>query len=129
MQNRLQRAIALVVASCILFAGFAELRHETSVVHVRDAIHGELQHAHALADFHELSTTPHLHNRDVNAEHEAGSCALLAALGYSTIVGGQPRAAVTLDAIAIVDAIVITLEPPALELYLLAPKTSPPTIG
>src|SRR5688572_21945495 len=88
--RRGQRAIALLLAGCVVLSGFAALRHESTVAHVHGALSGELEHAHELADFHELSTTPHLHGRSVDGHGDAGVCILLAALDHSTIVSGSP---------------------------------------
>ena len=126
--RRGRRAIALLLAACVVLSGLAALSHETTVAHVHGAVSGELEHAHELADFHELSTTPHLHGRSVEAHGDAGACSLLAALDHATIVpaaaGGvtiaPPAAATTTPKFA--------FEPPALALYRLAPKTSPPAL-
>lgn len=121
-------AIALLLAGCVVFAGLAALRHETTVAHVHGALTGELAHAHALADYHELSTTPHLHDRNVEAGSEVGGCALLAALDHATILpGSSPDSPASLAA-ALTTMLVLALEPPALALYRLAPKTSPPVV-
>jgi hypothetical protein len=128
MQDRLRRAIALLLTCCVLLAGIAALRHEAKVAHVRDARSGRLQHAHALADFHELSTTPHLHGRNVDADHEAGGCTLLAALEHSTIMAPAAPSGLIAQVATHATTPLVALEPPALALYLLAPKTSPPAI-
>ncbi len=124
--RRSRRAIALLLAGCVVFAGLAALRHETAVAHVRGALTGELEHAHALADYHELSTTPHLHGRDVDAHAEAGACHLLAALDHSTILPGSPLTSSTVRPLAVTAVLPFALEPPARAVYRLAPKTSPP---
>lgn len=126
--RRGRRAIALLLAGCVVLSGLVLLNHQTTVAHVHGALSGELEHAHALADYHELSTTPHLHGRDVDAHAEAGVCGLLAALDHATILAGslgdatatQPASGAALPA--------FTLDPPALALYRLAPKTSPPAL-
>lgn len=126
--RRGRRAIALVLAGCVVLSGLAALRHETTVAHVHGALSGELEHAHELADFHELSTTPHLHGRSDDAHVEAGACALLAALDHATILPGSPAAATAALPVAVTTLAVVTPETPALALYRLAPKTSPPAL-
>ncbi len=127
--RRGRRAIALLLAGCVVFAGLAALRHETTVAHVHGALTGELEHAHALADYHELSTTPHLHDRNVDANHETGACALLAALDHATILPGSFLGSPASQAVALTTTLVLALEPPAFALYRLAPKTSPPSVA
>jgi len=124
--RRGRRAIALMLAGCVVFAGLAALRHETTVAHVHGAQTGELAHAHALADYHELSTTPHLHGRDVDAHHEAGRCALLAALDHSTILTCSPTASAVARPSAVPSLAHPPQAPPSFARYRLAPKTSPP---
>lgn len=124
--TRGRRAFALFLAGCVVFAGLAALRHETSVTHVRGALTGELEHAHALADFHELSTTPHLHGRDVDAHEGEGACALLAALDHATILPDVAAASAISQPVAVAGIPVFPVAPPSLALYRLAPKTSPP---
>jgi len=126
--RRGRRAIALLLAGCVVFAGLAALRHETTVAHVHGALTGELAHAHALADYHELATTPHLHGRNVDANHETGACALLAALDHATILPGSPAASTAALPAPLALVAILLPEPPALALYRLAPKTSPPAI-
>jgi hypothetical protein len=118
-----------VLAGCVVFAGLAALRHETTVAHVHGALSGELEHAHELADFHELSTTPHLHGRSVDAHGETGACALLAALDHATILPGAPAGSTAARPAAVTTPPWFALAPPALALYRLAPKTSPPAVG
>jgi len=121
------RAIALLLTGCVLFAGLAALRHEATVAHAHGALTGAAEHTHALAELHELSTTPHLHGRNVEA-HADGACTLLAALDHSTILtratchDAAPRPIIQVAQLA------VTLTPLAHALYRLAPKTSPPAI-
>lgn len=124
--TRGRRAIALLLAGCVVFAGLAALRHETTVAHVHGALTGELEHAHALADFHELSTTPHLHGRNVETGTDTGACTLLASLDHATILPGSPAASTGAQPAAIVAIAILPFDPPARALYRLAPKTSPP---
>jgi hypothetical protein len=126
--RRGRRAIALLLASCIVLSGLVLLRHQTAVAHVHGAQSGELEHAHALADYHELSTTPHLHGRDVDAHEETGVCALIAALDHASIIPGSPGDATAAKPVAVTVLAAFTLDPPALALYRLAPKTSPPAL-
>lgn len=127
--GRARRTLALAAACSILVTGLLALRHETTVAHVREALTGALAHAHALADHHEQSATPHLHGRDVEAHPEAGACALLAALDHATILADAPAGlAAAPSAVALeVPATDAVITPRAL--YLLAPKTSPPAIA
>lgn len=121
-----RRTIALVLAGCVVFAGLAALRHETTVAHVHAAVSGALEHAHALADFHVLSTTPHLHGRNVETGTETGECTLLAALAHATIVPDSLVASAIARWVAVVGLAAVAFEPPARAVYRLAPKTSPP---
>lgn len=123
--RRGRRAIALLLAGCVVLSGLAALRHETAVAHVRGALTGELEHAHELAEFHEDSTTPHLHGRNIDA-HAEGACALLAALDHATILPAAVLAATAAHPVAVVTVEPLALDAPALALYRLAPKTSPP---
>jgi hypothetical protein len=123
--RRGRRAIALLLAGCVVLSGLAALRHETAVAHVRGALTHELQHAHELAEFHEQSTTPHLHGRNVDA-HGEGACALLAALDHATILPGSPAWFSPTQPAAILAVATLPFDPPARALYRLAPKTSPP---
>lgn len=127
-QRRGRRAIALLLAGCVVLSGLAALRHESTVAHVYGALSGELEHAHELADFHELSTTPHLHGRSVDAHGDAGACALLAALDHSTIVSGSPTDSTAPRPAAVTTIPLFAFERPTLALYRLAPKTSPPAL-
>ena len=43
---------ALVACALLLLTVLGALRHESSVAHVRDAVSGQLRHAHALAFHH-----------------------------------------------------------------------------
>jgi len=124
--GRGRRAIALLLAGCVVLSGLVALRHEASVAHVQDALTGELQHAHALADFHEQSTTPHLHGRNVETGTETGACELLAALDHATILPTTPAASTAAQLTATVAVAILPFDPPARALYRLAPKTSPP---
>ncbi len=128
MQNGpVRRTLALALALCVWVVGLAALRHETAVAHVRDALTGAVAHAHALAERHEQhSTTPHLHGRDVAADHESGECVLLAALDHATILPTLPSGAEVATAADLDLVPALALAPTAQTLYLLAPKTSPP---
>lgn len=126
--RRGRRALALLLAGCVVLSGLFLLRHQATVAHVHGALSGELEHAHALADYHELSTTPHLHGRDVDAHEETGVCALTAALDNVSIIPGSPADAADVGPLVVADQAAITLDPPALALYRLAPKTSPPAL-
>lgn len=123
-----RRAIALLLAGCVVFAGLAALRHEAAVAHVQGALTGELEHAHALADFHELSTTPHLHGRKVETGTETGVCALLAALDHATMVPCSSSASSAAQPAAVTAVLVLSHAPPTYTLFRLAPKTSPPAV-
>ncbi len=123
--GRGRSAIALLLATCVLLSGVFLLRHETAVAHVRGALTGDLQHAHELAEFHELSTTPHLHGRNVDA-HGEGACALLAALDHATIVPAAPAGATAPQPATIFAVEIRPFDAPPRALYRLAPKTSPP---
>ncbi|MBA3456767.1 MAG: hypothetical protein H0T42_27005 [Deltaproteobacteria bacterium] len=126
--RRGRRAIALLLAGCVVLSGLVALRHASAVAHVHGAGSGELEHAHELADFHENSTTPHLHGRSVDAHAHAGVCSLLAANDQTTILPGCPGDATSVQPIAITTTPRFALEPPALARYRLAPKTSPPAL-
>ena len=129
MQLRRGRgALALLLASCVVLSGLFLLRHQATVAHVHGALSGALEHAHALADYHELSTTPHLHGRDVDASCEVGVCALIAALDHATIVSTGSVAATVTHPVVVVALPAVAHDPPARTLYRLAPKTSPPTL-
>jgi len=127
--RRGRRSISLPLSVCFVFSGLAAVRHETTVAHVRGALTGELHHAHELADYHELSTTPHLHGRDVDAHAEASVCSLLAALDHSTIVTGSPCHDAAPQATVAVAQLAAPPPPLAHALYRLAPKTSPPALA
>ena len=121
-------AIALLLASCVVLSGLFLLRHQATVAHVHGALSGALEHAHALADHHELSTTPHLHGREVDAHGELGVCALIAALDHAVILASTPTAATATQPVAVATGPSVALDSPARALYRLAPKTSPPTL-
>jgi hypothetical protein len=122
-----KRGTAIIAAACILLAHLVSLHHETTVDHVRDS-HGEMEHAHHLAEHHEASSTPHLHGNGAESHADVGVCALLAGLEQSTILPTCPAIAATLSPIA------ITLEIPrsavaSVSVLDYAPKTSPPSPG
>jgi hypothetical protein len=123
-----KRGAAIVAAGCILLAHLISLRHETTVAHVRDSA-GVLEHAHALSEYHEDSTTPHLHGSDADDHADIGPCALLAGLEQSTILAHAPVVAASIAA----HATSVALVPPAavagIAVLAFAPKTSPPSIG
>lgn len=123
--RRGRRAIALLLAGCVVLSGLAALRHESAVAHVRDGSTGQLQHTHALAEFHEQSTTPHLHGRNVDSDAD-GSCDLLAALDHATIVPGSALWPTATQPASIISVVLLPFDAPARALYRLAPKTSPP---
>jgi hypothetical protein len=124
--RRGKRAIALLLAGCVVLSGLVLLRHQTTVAHVHGALSGELEHAHALAEFHEQSTTPHLHGRDAEAHADVGVCALVAALDHATILPDSPSDATAVQPAVAPSLISFTLDRPSLARYRLAPKTSPP---
>lgn len=126
--RRGRRAIALLLAGCVVLSGLVLLSHQTTVAHVHGAVSGELEHAHALADYHELSTTPHLHGRDVDAHAESGVCGLIAALDHASIIASSFGAATAVQPAMVASLPAFTLDAPAHALYRLAPKTSPPAL-
>lgn len=120
------RALSILTAACLLLGGLFALRHETSVAHVRGALSGELEHAHALAEHHTQDAVPHLHGRDVEEHGEGGACALLAALDHSTVVLEAPATEVAAQSSELITIPVVAVELTARARYRLAPKTSPP---
>lgn len=122
------RSLSILTAACLLLGGLFALRHETSVAHVRGALSGELEHAHALAEHHTHDAVPHLHGRDVEDHGEGGACALLAALDHSTILADSVTTEVSAQPTAVLAVARLALEPSAFALYRLAPKTSPPAL-
>lgn len=123
------RAVAVLSAACMVLAGLLAVRHETAVAHVRGALTGELQHAHAIAERHEVSATPHLHGRTVDAHAERGACTLLAALDHPTIVTSAGSELAPAAATPLLAPVAFAAAPVARALLRLAPKTSPPAIG
>ncbi len=120
------RITALVACALLLLTVLGALRHETSVAHVRDAVSGQLRHAHALAEHHTTSDTAHVHGRDVAADAEAGGCELLAALDHAAILPSPAGAVADSTPLAVADAMAVTDAPDPRSRYRLAPKTSPP---
>ena len=127
MQQRLTAAIAVVAATCILLAHLISLRHETTVAHVRDSV-GALAHAHALAEYHAISTAQHLHgNADTN--HIDVGCVLHAGLEQSTILAHAPALAVVIAPVAQTLAAPPPLAAAPSSVLRFAPKTSPPALA
>lgn len=128
MQERGSRAFAIFAAACVLLAHLISLRHETTVAHVRDSV-GAMEHAHALAEYHEASATPHVHGNGANDHADVGRCALLAGLEQSTVLASPP----TLAASVLARAVVVHVARPdivaGLAILAFAPKTSPPSIA
>ena len=122
------RAAAILAAACVLLAHLISVHHETAVAHVRDSV-GALEHAHALADFHEVSTTPHLHGRDVDGHGEEGTCSLLAGLDQSTVLAIAPALVVAAAPAVLAIADAPAARSHALSVIAFAPKTSPPSLG
>ncbi len=123
-----KRGAAIIAAACILLAHLVSLRHETTVAHVRDSV-GAMEHAHALAEDHADSTTPHLHGNGAHDHADIGPCALLVGLEQSTILSSSPSLAHGVVAHAtVVEHVAITA---AVDVSILsyAPKTSPPHAG
>ncbi|MFN0246190.1 MAG: hypothetical protein ACKV2T_04735 [Kofleriaceae bacterium] len=120
-----KRGTAIIAAACILLAHLASLHHGTTVDHVRDS-HGEIEHAHSLADHHEVSSTPHLHGNGAESHADAGPCTLLAGLEQSTILPSGPAIATTLSPIAITLEIARSTVT-SVSVLDYAPKTSPPS--
>ncbi len=126
LRARSTRITALVACALLLLTVLGALRHETSVAHVRDAVSGELRHAHALAEHHTADTTAHVHGREVAADAEAGGCELLAFLDHAAIL---PTPAVGLACptpLVPAGATSVPVAPDPRSRYRLAPKTSPP---
>ena len=123
-----QRGAAVFAAACILLAHLISLRHETTVAHVRDA-GGVLEHAHALAEFHEHSTTQHLHGNGAHDHADVGPCALLVGLEHSTIVTKPPAIGTIAPSLALAHTSAPPLVETGISVLALAPKTSPPALG
>jgi hypothetical protein len=128
MQERKSRAIAIFAAACVLLAHLISLRHETTVAHVRDSV-GAMEHAHELAEYHETSTTPHLHGNGAEDHADLGPCALLVGLEQSTVLSSPPALAASIAAYAVVVELAPLQTAGGVSILAFAPKTSPPSIG
>lgn len=117
--------MAIVAAGCILLAHLISLRHETTVAHVRDTA-GILEHAHALAEYHSASTTPHLHGNESEDHADIGPCALLVGLEQSTILSAPPVVVDSVGAVELASAVTPPASIASLSVLAFAPKTSPP---
>ena len=128
MQERRSRGFAIFAAACVLLAHLISLRHETTVAHVRDST-GGMEHAHALAEHHEVSTTPHLHGNAAHDHADIGPCALLAGLEQSTVLTKTPVIAIAAPALALAGAGAPPTIVATTPVLAFAPKTSPPPVG
>lgn len=123
---RSARITALAACALLLLTVLGALRHETAVAHVRDAVSGQLRHAHALAERHTTSATAHVHGRDVAADAEAGGCELLASLDHAAILPTPALALARPTPIVPTSSTSVAAAPDPRSRYRLAPKTSPP---
>ena len=119
-----KRAVAIATALSLLCVGLLARWHEGDAAHATEHS-GRVVHAQELDGHHELSTSAHLHGREVHSH--AGDCTLLA-------MGNAPIAVASLFVIATpVEAITplsigeLRAWHATLPAYRLAPKTSPPT--
>lgn len=125
--NRLQlrpRGVAAITALVFVVCSVLAMRHEATVAHARTAA-GAYVHASELAGRH-VGTDSDIHaQRD--AESESGECALLTTFHQAARAPlAAPAFALAQVASSTVDAPAPPVEPSALAVYRLAPKTSPP---
>lgn len=123
-----KRGAAIIAATCILLAHLVSLRHETTVAHVRDSV-GVMEHAHALAEYHAISTTQHLHGREADGHTDSGACSLLVGLEQSTVLADAPALVVWSLSVEFAPGIAPLVVANETSVLAFAPKTSPPSIG
>ena len=124
--SRTTRLLAVVVGTWFVVSGMLGMRHEAQVTHVIDARTGAVRHAQQLDGHHEVGTPSDIHGEaDTDGDHDL--CAVSAALHKvatptttQVVVGCAPRTRLASERLP--SRIGITLD----DVYVLAPKTSPP---
>lgn len=125
--HRLQvrpRGVAAITALLFVVCGLWASYHEASVTHVRDAA-GGYAHAPRLAGHHD-GGQPDVHGRAAS-DAEAGDCALLTTF-HQAASHAHASPLVAEAAVTTVARLALPAARPtrALDVYRLAPKTSPP---
>ena len=132
--RKLPAATALATALCVLLAPLAGIWHEATVRHIACLEHAELVDAAPLTQA-ELTAPEHHHARTVVEQGKSSTGALdhdahclLANWSHerSTPAQDGPLAAQPQPVLAQSNVDVPDRRPPAIPLYLLAPKLSPP---
>lgn len=125
--NRLQvrpRGVAAITALLFLVCGFLAMHHEAVVPHVRD-VAGGYAHAPGLSEQHTGSHSD-VHGQR-SSDGESGECALLTTFHQAAShAHSAPAVAVTAVTTAAFDPAPRARDVRALDVYRLAPKTSPP---
>lgn len=132
--RKLPAAVAMATAACVLSAPLAGIWHEATARHIACLEHGELVDAAPLTRA-ELAAPEHRHAQTVveqgdgvpgALEHEAHCLLATWSTERSTPAHDGQHAAQPQLALAQLNSDAPDRRPPAIALYLLAPKLSPP---
>lgn len=124
---RLRRTCPAALAVVLLVGGqLAALAHNASTRHVECAEHGEVLEAARLADELHACDQDHLIGVEGGQGADHDDCSIARALQQSAALPHVAAAPQLVPALAPPDAVIPVEVAIASELYLIAPKTSPP---